>query len=59
VELTSARDILVKKLGRSSSMRLEDLREAGRFNVKVAETEQSALEDVSDEELFRRKEYLL
>ena len=59
MELTSARDILVKKLGRSSSMRLEDLREAGGLNVKVAETERSALEDVSDEESFRRKEYIL
>jgi hypothetical protein len=40
-------------------MRSEDLRETGRLNVNVAETEQSALEDISDEESFRRKEYLL
>jgi len=40
-------------------MRSEDLREAGRLNVNAAEIEQSALEDVSDEESFRRKEYIL
>jgi hypothetical protein len=39
-------------------MSLEDLREAGGLNVNVAETKQSALEDVSDEESFERKEYL-
>ena len=59
MELTAAQDILVKGLGRSSSMRSEDLREAGRLNVNAAEIEQSALEDVSDEESFRRKEYIL